>query len=474
MIRSLCLTLVYLAFIVLGVTTPFVLTLGYAWVDTFRPQAVAYIILNQIPVAMIMGIAAIATYFFMDRRSPPRLTLATVLSITMGIWVTLTLIWAEAPESAWAKWDWAFKTVMFSAFVPLVIRSRVQIEAFAQTYVLSLAANFIPFGIKTMISGGGYGRNLGLMEGNSNLSEGGLLSTICLMAIPLAWHLARHTQLVPRTRPITLGYIGLCGLALVTAIGTFERSAVIGLVVLGAYMFSRARNKFAFGLLAGVVILGIIYTTSAGWNQRISSIGDSAQDSSAQTRLMVWSWTLNYAVTHPFGGGFMSYLVDRIEYDDGFVVFGRAFHSIYFEVLGEQGWVGLALFLGLAGSTFVGLRRLARRTRNVPHLAWCADMSDALQSGLAVFLTAGAFVSIAYQPAFWYFIAMSISLREYVRRAQLPAPATGWRARVARPPAGGVAAPAPAPAKAPAPVPVRGGVAPSWRHRPVLGRTAPR
>ena len=52
-----------------------------------------------------------------------------------------------------------------------MIRSRIQIEAFAQTYVLSLAANFVPFGVKTFISGGGYGTNLGLEQGNAGLSE---------------------------------------------------------------------------------------------------------------------------------------------------------------------------------------------------------------------------------------------------------------------------------------------------------------
>jgi hypothetical protein len=30
--------------------------------------------------------------------------------------------------------------------------------------VFSLAANIVPFGLKTLISGGGYGTNLGLAE----------------------------------------------------------------------------------------------------------------------------------------------------------------------------------------------------------------------------------------------------------------------------------------------------------------------
>lgn len=432
MLRSLWLLFVYVAFLGLGVSAPFVLTLGYVWVDTFQPQNVAYIILNQIPVAMVMGAAAVLAYFVLDRRSPPRFTLASALQLAMALWVTLTMLWAVAPDPGWDKWDWAFKSILFSAFIPLVIRSRVQIEAFAQTYVFALAANFLPFGVKTMISGGGYGQNLGLLGGNSGLAEGGLLSTICLMAVPLALFLGRHGQLMPKSKLAPLAYLGVAGLAVVTALGTFERSALIGLVVLGGYMFSRSQHKLRFGLLLVVVVVVGFYATSDRWTARISTIGEYNEESSALTRILVWKWTLAYAATHPLGGGFMAYLINHVELPGGKVEFGRAFHSIYFEVLGEQGWVGLGIFLGLAGTTIFGLRRMAKRTRKVPHLAWCAEMSDALQSSLLVFLTAGAFVGIAFQPMFWYFIAMSISLREYVHRVerqQAQASATGrWRA----------------------------------------------
>jgi putative inorganic carbon (HCO3(-)) transporter len=440
MLRSLWLLLVYLTLVGLGIAAPFVLTLGYVWVDTFQPQNVAYVILNQVPVAMVMGGAAVIGYFILDRRSPPRFTLASALQLLLALWVTLTMVWAEAPVPGWEKWNWAFKSIMFSAFIPLVIRSRVQIEAFAQTYVFSLAANFVPFGAKTLISGGGYGQNLGLLTGNSGLAEGGLLSTLCLMAVPLALFLGRHGQLLPKTKPVRLAYFGIAGLAVVTALGTFERSALIGLVILAMYMLSRSRHKLRLGLLLGVFALALVYVMSSRWTERISTIGDYAEESSALVRILVWRWTFNYAVSHPLGGGFAAYLIDSVELPDGTVEFGRAFHSIYFELLGEQGWIGLGLFCLLSGSTLLGLRRMARRARKVPEMAWCADMSDALQSALMVFLTAGAFVGIAFQPMFWYFIAMSISLREYVHRVeQLQAQGDGpvpWRERH---PAGGTA-----------------------------------
>jgi putative inorganic carbon (HCO3(-)) transporter len=412
-------------------------------VDTFQPQLVAYIVLNQLPVAMIMGLTALAGYFLMDRRSPPPLTMQTALQGGMAIWVTLTLMWAQAPEAAWIKWDWAFKTIAFATFIPFVIRSRVQIEAFAQTYVFSLAANFVPFGAKVLISGGGYGMNLGLQSGNTGLAEGGLLSTSCLMAVPLAIFLASHSQLIPRLKVLPLAYWGIAGLAVVTAVGTYERSALVGLAVLGVYMWIRTKHKVGFGIVVALGAAILIYSGSSALDSR-ASIGDYQADSSAYVRILVWKWTLEFVSTHPMGGGFVAYVVNHVDVPGSGEIpahteFGRAFHSSYFEVLGEHGYPGIVIFLVLAASTFLMLRRLARKARPYPELQWVVGLADALQSGLAVFLSAGAFVGIAFQPMFWYFISMSICLNAYMWRVerQDAVSGIGWRALTLKPAGGG-------------------------------------
>jgi probable O-glycosylation ligase (exosortase A-associated) len=429
-LRSLWLLGLYLAFLGLGVSAPFVMTLGYVWVDTFRPQEVAYIILNELPVALIMGGGAVAAYFLLDRRSPPRLTLASVLQVTLAIWMTATLLWAELPDRAMVKWDWAFKSMVFAAFVPLVIRSRVQVEAFVTTWVFSMAANFIPFGLKVLISGGGYGQNLGLQAGNAGLAEGGQLSTFCLMAVPLLLFLGKHGQLIPRLPMMNVAYFGAALLAIVTALGTYERSAIVGLVMLGFFMFLRSRRKFLYILLAGALAIAIIVNMAASWNQRASSITDYSTDGSALTRILVWQWTLGYVTTHPMGGSFDAYGINTILMPDNSIQNGRAYHSVYFEVLGELGWPGLTMFLLVIASTYFSLFRLSRKCRKLPDLVWVADMADALQSGMTVFLSAGAFVGIAFQPPFWYFVSLGVCLRAYVWHAERADAPTqpGWRA----------------------------------------------
>ena len=465
MLRSLWLLFVYLSFLGLGTQAPFILTLGYIWVDTFQPQGVAYIILNQLPVAMIMGAAAVGSYLLLDRRSPPRLNIITVLQISLAVWVTMTSLWAVLPAAAWEKWDWAFKTLIFTAFIPFAIRSRVQIEAFIQVYVFSLMANLVPFGLKMAISGGGYGQSLGLAGGNTGLGEGATLAGVSVMVIPLLLFLRQHAQLVPTKLMFRQMYLGLSVLAVLTSIGTFERTGLVGLLVLGGAIFLKSRRKIMVAVIGTVAVAGIMYTTTSAWNARISTIGNYQQDGSAMTRILVWKWTLDYVSTHPLGGGFMMYGINHIEHPPdeenpaGSVEFGRAFHSVYFEVLGEHGWPGLAMFLGIAGASLFALQRAARQVKGIPELRWAGDLASSLQVSLVVLLACSTFIGIAFQPWLHYLFAMSVSLPECVRRMVAARAAqtgeippsdilTSWRSRTVKPTVG-VAASGPVPFRQP-------------------------
>src|SRR5215510_12585774 len=108
----------------IGLQAPFLFTLGYVWVDIFRPQDIVWSLPSNLPVALVMGGAAIGSYFLFDRQSPPRVTAITVVTVVFALWVTATTFQSIAPRPAWWKWDWAFKAMMFSVFIPYVIRSR--------------------------------------------------------------------------------------------------------------------------------------------------------------------------------------------------------------------------------------------------------------------------------------------------------------------------------------------------------------
>jgi putative inorganic carbon (hco3(-)) transporter len=425
LLRSLYLVLVFFAIFGIGLGVPFVLTLGYVWTDIFRPQSVAWFLMPQIPVALVMGAAAIGAYLLLDRRSPPRVGAVTVLTLGLALWVTLTGIWAEVPVAAWEKWDWAVKSILFSAFIPFVIRSRNQIEAFLQVCVFALAANLIPYGAKTILTGGGYGYDFGLLRGNSLLGEGGTLATAALLTIPPILFLRNHSKIVPLNRLTRFGYLALVIFALATVIGTHERTGLVGILVLGAFVWVQSKRKILVGALCAAGATVIIMSASASWFERMGTIQNYQQDTSAQTRLLVWEWTFNYALDHPLGGGFDAYRINTIvhpatpETGEARVEMARAFHSSYFEVLGEHGWVGLALFLALIAATLRELRRVIRQCADEPNLVWCSDCASALKTSLFVLIACGAFIGIAFQPFYFYLFALSVSLREYVRRSSI-------------------------------------------------------
>ena len=431
MLRSLYITMIYAAFLCGGFVAPFALGLGYIWVDNFSPQYVVYSILTEFPVSMVMAVAAIGAYFLMDRRYPPSVGPITVLMIMMLAWCTYTTFDdAVAYEFAYFKWTWAAKTIVFALFMTALFRSRVQIEAFLHIYVLSLSAQFLPFALKTLYSGGSYGTSFGLVAGNTGLSEGSTLATVCMIAAVFSLHLSKYQTILPYPRLVRWMYLGLFFGCIVAGIGTYERDALVGIAVVLGALWLRSRRKLLWATVGGITLVALgayVIGTNSIWVQRMLTIGNT-QESSSLGRLLVWEWTLRFVQDHPFGGGFYAYVIDTItypptqEFPEPVIVHGKAFHSIYFELLGEQGWPGLALFFTLIGTTFVSLRRLIRLCASIDGMAWAADLAATIMIALCILLVCGAFISIAFQPEVYYAFSITVILRQHV---------TGVRRRVA-------------------------------------------
>lgn len=421
--RSLILTAVYLFLVASGFTAIFVFALGYIWVDLFSPQEVSYSIINDIPISMIVGVAAIFGYLLFDRRDPPRLVFGLWLIVIWAIWITMTTLWAEVPTAAWEKWDWAIKTVIFAAFVPFIIRSRVQIEAMILTIVLAVAGTIMAGGARTLITGGGYHIAIGLMSGNSGLAEGSTLANTSIAIIPLILFMRRHTVILGRHVLLDWFCYGLVAAAILTALGTYERTGVVALAVLAVFMWLQSKHKVLFAILPLLVTLLGLSLMSSEWTDRMATISQFRAEDSALGRIAVWLWTLDYAAAHPFGGGFSVYLIDSfrvpIEGADEFLqINGKAFHSIYFEVLGEQGIVGFGIFMSMIGCMLIYLRSVARASRSIPGDAWLYELARALTTSTIVYLVGGAFVGIAFQPMFYYWFACAICLNQYVARVK--------------------------------------------------------
>ena len=418
----------FIMFATAGLVAPFVFSLGYLWVDSLLPHMLSYGLLSSVPMALILGAGAVFSYIMLDRRAPPRITGLQVLCGVQAIWMTLTLAWAVAPDAAVTRWDPAFKTVVFTIFLPFVFRTRVQIEAFVLVLLASTLPHLLPWGIKTSVSGGGYGLALGLLQPNAAwIAESSGITAIATMLIPLLTWVRQHSLLIPWKSVLVPGTFGLSIMYLIATVGTYARTGIVAIGILGIGQFFRSKRKFAYLICAGIAATVLVSFTTDKWTARIDTIGDGRADASSNTRVLVWEWTWQFAKTHPLGGGFAAFTTSRIEEDLGngekYVQLGRAYHNIYFSNLGDHGYPGLAIYLAVLTTALLTNQGVIRQCKRRPELEWAGDLARAGQLGLVIMMACGMFIDVSFTFVLWDLIALTMCLRAHVSRVLAPAEA---------------------------------------------------
>ena len=130
------------------------------------------------------------------------------------------------------------------------------------------------------------------------------------------------------------------------------------------------------------------------------------------SRLDAWWVGWQLAMDHPLtGAGFGAFSRDAFEkYMPGYGNWVNA-HSIYFNVLGEHGFPGIVLFLGLIVSTMFSLQTIRHATRRRPDAQWLNDWARMVQISLVAYLVSGAFLSLSYYDLFYFMIGIAIILK---------------------------------------------------------------
>ena len=428
-----------LAFLALGLRRPFVWVLAYLYIDILTPQKISWSLLAALPISLIAFVLAFGGWLALDDKKDMRFTLRQVLIVALLAYCGITTTIAEFPVEAAEKWSWVWKALLFAIFLPLTLRTRLRFEAVVTVMVLTVGAILITGGMKTAAGGGGYGQLQTFVPDNSGIYEGSTLSTIAIAIIPLIWWAARFTTVFPRGKLVTLFAVALTFAAVLIPIGTQTRTGLLCIALLGVLSLRSVKRRFLYLGLAGVLVVAAIPFLPESYTKRMSTIENHQSDQSASTRVAVWMWTLEYVKDHPFGGGFDAYRGNRLlvptvkaqgtennvtlttEYH---VEEGRAYHSAYFEMLGEQGYPGFLLWAWIQLLGIWQMERLRRRwkDRKAEHEAWVAPLANALQLSQIVYFLGALFIGIAFQPVMFMIIGLQCGLWSYCRRIDAPAP----------------------------------------------------
>lgn len=417
--QGIFLFLIYIVLFTFGLAKPFAMALGYVWTDLFTPQDVDPALLGRFPVSLVMGAGTAVSYLLFGSKDRPPLSGTTCLLIAFGGWMSMTLLWAEVPEYAWLKWDWAVKTVLFTALFPLFFRSRIQIEALLLTMILSLGGLLCPVGVKTLMTGGGYQLDylVPIVVGTgAGLGEGITLALYAVLAVPLIISVIRHSVILPWYRPRIIGCTIVIICCVAAALGTYARTGLVSLVVLGTLLLLQAKRRMVLGTVMALFGLCLLPVVGPAWLNRMDTI--SASEPSAAGRVDAWIWTLDYVGDHPLGGSFDAYRINAPAMEaisDGRVTIAKATHSIYFEVLSETGIIGFSIWIIILLAFYRNMWRLVKKTKQQKELEWLNVLTKMCLISMTIFVVGGAFLSVAFLPISYYLIAIGQCSSAYYR-----------------------------------------------------------
>lgn len=405
-------TLVF--FVVFGLLRPSVAVVGYMWADLMRPNMFANGAVSNIPFSQILTCVLLLSIVlgFAKINSLKQDKSLTLLLLIFAGWICLTTNYSLYPYFAWRKWDWAIKTILLSTLIPICIKSRKELETIILGFLACVSYFLFCTGLKSVLGAGGYGSNFVRGSMNTGISESSTLSLVGVLVIPLCLFVYQNTTVLNRNISLKLYLYMYIALSLLTVFGSYARTGLVGLIVLVGTFLVQSKNKIILLIIAMSIVFCSFAIAPTSWKERMASIGDYSTDSSALGRIVVWKWTIDFANENILGGGFNCYhenggLLDQY-HDQSMAIFSggsKAFHSIYFEVLGEHGYIGLSIYLAIIMRCYYLLRVVGRSTD-----PWASGLANSLKKALVVFLSCGMFVGIAFQPLLYLLVAFTASL----------------------------------------------------------------
>jgi probable O-glycosylation ligase (exosortase A-associated) len=366
-----------------------------------NPHRLTWSFAYEMPFAMIVAVVTLLSLLI--SREPKKIpwTRETILLLIFLTWVLVTTINALYPELAWPHLNQFWKILLMIYVTMMLMQSKERINQLVWVIALSIGFYGVKGGIFTIAHGGVY--HVRGPEG-SFIGGDNEMGLALIMTIPLL----RCLQLTARSIWVRGALSAAMVLCAIATVGSQSRGALLGLVAMGVFLWLKSRNKLFTALLGGMAIALVLLVMPQQWYDRMATIETYQTDASAVGRINAWKMAFNMAKDRPLGGGFDSF------HDYTFALYApdpddvHDAHSIYFEVLGEHGFVGLGVFLLLGLMTWRTASWVIRRAHRDRERRWVADLAAMIQVSLVGYATAGAFLGLAYFDYYYTLVGLVV------------------------------------------------------------------
>jgi probable O-glycosylation ligase (exosortase A-associated) len=400
---------------------PFFGVLMWTWVAYFNPHRFTWGVAYTFPVAMALAVPTLGGTLFTKHRNRNVFTRETILLLALWAWFGITLAHATlvpllSMHVADGKEQLVIitKILVMTSFTILLTNSPQRLRLLMLVTAFSFGALAVKgalFGVRT---GGGF-RVWGPPD--SFVADNNDFGLALNIALPLMFFMASAESSRKMRLLLRISFLA----SAVVVLLTYSRGALLGIATVMTVIVFKTRRKLLGGVALVLAVLAVLTFAPERWQQRMDNFFAGKLDQSAHQRLVSWKFAWNVAEAYPItGGGMESFTPEMFarfskeQLPGGGLSSGP--HSIYFQILGEQGFVGLGLFLSLIFACLLSLRKLRKLARDAPPLQWVVPAANALETSFLAFLVSGAFLGRAYFDLFYQMVACTIILKVVYRK----------------------------------------------------------
>lgn len=417
--RDLVLSLFIFSLIPYAFMQPFIGLLMWEWIGFMNPHRMTWGFAYSFPWVQLVAIVtfiALASAKNEKRRWVPSAGFIWLL-VAFTVWTAITTIFAFNDDAFHQLIKFLkIQVMIFMMFI--LVNDRKRLDMTVWVIAFSIGFYGIKGGLFTIIHGG---HNTVLGPADSFIAGTNEMAAALVMIIPLF----RYLQLAATDKRVRIGCGVAIALCVIAVFGTYSRGGLIALAVAGGMLVFKSRRRFLFLAVFVVVVPFAVAFMPQSWVGRMQTIRDYKDVSSAESRIESWKMATNMALARPIvGGGFHAGASSK-----AFQLYAppgahkpRAIHSIIFQALGEQGFPGLVMFLGLLAIAWRYGSYVRKRTKN-EEKRWAYDLAAMLQVSLVGYIMAGLTNPLTYHDLPYAIMALLVCLQLVVREqetAELP------------------------------------------------------
>jgi putative inorganic carbon (HCO3(-)) transporter len=400
---------------------PYFGVLMWYWVTYFNPHRFTWGIAYDFPVAAVIAGPTLIGTLFAKKSIRSLAVRETVLLLFLWAWYSFTYIHAKSvplfadnmPDADY-EIGHISKILLFTVVMILLVNTKERLRGVVLVTAGSLgllAVKGALFGLRTS----GESRVWGPPD--SFLSDNNAFGLALNMCLPLLFFLAAQEK----RKWLRIGIWVTFASTILVILLTYSRGALLGLAVVITALMLKSRHKVVGAFSMVVVAFFVLSFAPDAWMQRMGRFFSGDLDDSAQQRLVSWGTSWNFAHDYPLTGGSFDVLPNVQVFQRyqprplplGFLSSGP--HSIYFQLLADQGFPGLALFLLLIGSCYWSLWRVRVIARSVPSANYLVPYTHMVEVSILGFMVSGAFLGFVYLDVIYQMIGLVVVLKVLLR-----------------------------------------------------------